>query len=183
MGYIMRSRAIPLHEYVQLREIGPFQDGSREYGHISDCLGWHLSDQQRVSRFICPRQLPTCSAGRSNLAACHRLVLDISMTRLPYIMCVVLNKSCFKINETLTYVYEGVDVTFHLRGIVYGDGHHFVTRLFAKDGRIWFHDSVTTRDLCIPEGTLDQLPDDEWLAISSRGYDRRDAILVVYAWD
>lgn len=170
-------------EYLQLRETGPLQDGSQEYSHISDCLGWHLSDQQRISRLHCPRRLPTCSTGHSNLAACHRLVLDISMNRLPYVMCVILHKSCFKINETLTYVYEGMDVTFRLRGIVYGDGNHFVARLFTRDGRIWFHDGIATRDLCIPEGTLDQIPDDMWLTTSSRGYDRRDANLVVYARD
>jgi hypothetical protein len=111
------------------------------------------------------------------------LILDISMNRLPYVMCVTLNKPRFKINETLTYVYEGLDIVFRLRGIVYGDGNHFVARLFTRDGRIWFHDGIATRDLCIPEGTLDQIPDDKWLMTSSRGYDHRNAILVVYARD
>ncbi len=46
-----------------------------------------------------------------------------------------------------------------------------------------FDDGIATRDLCVPEGTLDRIPDDMWLTTSSRGYNHRDANLVVYARD
>jgi hypothetical protein len=81
------------------------------------------------------------------------------------------------------YIHKGVDVVFCHQGIVYGDGNHFVTRLFTRDSQIWFHDGIATQDLCIPEASLGQIPDDKWLMTSSRGYNHQNAILVIYAQD
>jgi hypothetical protein len=164
-------------EYFQLKNTGPLQDGSNKQSYISDSLTWHLSDEQKVSRFRCPR----CSPSHSTTY--RPLTLAISMNRLPYLMCIILNTSGFQINETLSYLHNEFDVIYRLRGIVYGDGNHFVARLFTKDGQIWYHDGITTGSKCYFEGNLDKLPDSSWLKTASKGFSQRTATLVVYARD
>ena len=164
-------------EYLTLKDTGPFQDGRHKMGEIFDCLGWNLSAQQRESQVPCPRCSGSISEGR------QRLVLEVSINRLPYLMCIMLNEDCFYISAKLTYQQSQFDVVFHLRGIVYGDGNHFVARLITKDGRIWYHDGMTTQSICILEGKMGQIPDREWLMTTSRGYSRRKAILAVYGRD
>jgi hypothetical protein len=166
-----------ISEYFQLKDSGPLQDGSYQHGYISDCLALHLTEKQKVSTFPCPR----CPTSNSNTQ--HLLTLAISMNRLPYIMCIMLNKSCFQVNETLNYVHDEFDVIYRLKGIVYGDGNHFVARLFTKDCKIWYHDGMTTGSNCHFEGNLENLPDTEWLKTASKGFSRREAILVVYTRD
>jgi hypothetical protein len=50
-----------ISEYFQLKDTGPLQDGSDKQSYISDSLTWHLSDEQKVSRFRCPRCSPSHS--------------------------------------------------------------------------------------------------------------------------
>ena len=111
------------------------------------------------------------------------LVLEVSMNRLPYLMCIMLNRDAFQINDRLSYLHDQFDVIFQLRGIIYGDGNHFVARLFISCGKIWFHDGMTTQSKCTFEGNLDQIPDNDWLMTSSKGYSCRKAILAIYARD
>jgi hypothetical protein len=175
-GYVGET-LLRISECFHLKDTGPFQDGRYERGYISDCLGWHLSDEQKKSQFTCTR----CSHLTTEMGT--QMVLDISMTRLPYIMCILLNKHGFMINETLSYVTDMFDAIFKLRGVVYGDGNHFVARLITSDGHIWYHDGMTTGSGCVAEGQLDEVPDSEWLMTSSRGYSCRKAILAVYTRD
>jgi hypothetical protein len=65
-----------------------------------------------------------------------------------------------------TYLYDEFDVVYRLR-VIYGDGNHFVARLFTKDGQIWYHDGITTGSNCHFEGNLDKLPDSAWLKTAS----------------
>ncbi|HYT46524.1 MAG TPA: hypothetical protein VEP90_29625, partial [Methylomirabilota bacterium] len=167
------NRLLQISEYFQLYNTGPFQDGIYERGYISDCLGWHLSDQQKISRIPCPE----CSSTTYH----HPLLLDVSMNRLPYSMCIMLNKDCFLLNERLIYSHNSLDVVYNLRGVIYGDGSHFVARLITRDGNIWFHDGMTTQSSCIFEGKLGQLLDSNWLTISSKVYNHRKAVLAIYA--
>ena len=168
------SDLLQISECFQLKDTGPLQDGRHERGHIADCLGWHLSDDQRKGLLPCTR----CPSSSGNLRR-----LDFSMTRLPYIMCIMLNTDRFIINTSLTYFTDMFDAIFKLRGIIYGDGDHFVARVFTSDGHIWYHDGMTTRSGCIAEGHLDQVPDTEWLMTCSRGYSCRKAVLAVYGRD
>jgi hypothetical protein len=105
------------------------------------------------------------------------------MSRLPYIMCIMLNADRFIINTSLSYFTDTFDAIVKLRGIVYGDGDHFVARVFTSGGHIWCHDGMTTGSGCIAEGHLDQVPDTEWLMTCSCGYSCRKAVLAVYRRD
>jgi hypothetical protein len=163
-----------ISECFQLKDTGTLQDGRHERGHIADCLGWHLSDDQRKGLLPCTR----CPSSRGNLRR-----LDFSMTRLPYIMCIMLNTDCFIINTSLTYFIDMFDAIFKPRGIIYSDGDHFVARVFTSDGHIWYHDGMTTCSGCIAERHLDQVSDTEWLMTCSCGYSCCKAILAVYGCD
>ena len=162
-------------EFVELSVTGPFQDNKPRESLISDCLGWYLSDQQRIGPHPCPACL------KSSRSMSQPMSLQHFASRLPYIMCFVFNTHRFRINHSLTYLHDQMNVTFNLRGIVYGDGHHFVSRIVSKNGDIWFHDGIATRSSCVRESHLDFLPDDDWLKTTSQGYSNRKAILVIYA--
>jgi hypothetical protein len=149
-------------------------DGRYQRGYIADCLGWHLSAEQRKSEINCTR----CSNSNSNID--NRMVLDISMKRLPYIMCIMLNRECFIINETLNYTTDMFDAIFKLRAVVYGDGNHFVARFISNDGQIWYHDGMTTGSNCVLEVQLKQIPDKDWFTTASNNYSCREAVLAVY---
>jgi hypothetical protein len=101
----------------------------------------------------------------------------------PILMSIILNKHCFRINKTLRYLHDMFDIIYNLRGIVYRDGNHFVSRLITKDGKMWYHNGITTGSNCIFEGKLDQIPDNEWLMTSSKGFSCCKAVLVIYARD
>jgi len=87
------------------------------------------------------------------------------------------------INTSLSYLTDMFDAIFKLRGIVYGDGNHFVARKFTNDGYIWYHDGMIAQSGCIAEGHLDQVPDTEWLMTCCHGHSYRKAVLAVYVRD
>jgi len=161
-------------EYLSLNDAGPFHDSMCERGQISDCLGWHLSDHQKTSQIPCPR----CSEANTNPR--NQLALQVSMNRIPYIMCVMLNQDTLRINDTLSYPEAQYSVFFRLRGVVYGDGNHFVARLVTKHGDVWYHDGMTTGSVCVFEGRLDWITDRDWLMNTSRGYNHCKAMLAIY---
>jgi hypothetical protein len=164
-------------EFIQLCSTGPFQDNTYNESFISDCLGWHLSESQKISKKLCTNCLSRTPVRRSFMR------LDIRVFRLPYIMCIALNSPRFRINRRLSYVNDGVDVEYRLKGIIYGDGAHFVSRIVDDEERVWYHDGMTTGSGCLLEGSLHMSPDDEWLRTSFRGHSERRAILVIYIRD
>ncbi|KAH6903746.1 hypothetical protein BKA70DRAFT_1110641 [Coprinopsis sp. MPI-PUGE-AT-0042] len=44
--------------------------------------------------------------------------------------------------------------TYHLKGIIYGDGHHFVSRFISADATIWFHDGIETGRKLVQQGVV-----------------------------
>jgi len=50
-GY--KRTLLQISECFEVKDTGPFQDGQYEKGYISDCLGWHLSNEQKKSPFTC----------------------------------------------------------------------------------------------------------------------------------
>ena len=160
-------------EYMQLFYTGQFHDNSVEIGWVSQTLGWHLSEQQKRSTYYCP----SCRA----LNHQSQLKLNCELERMPYVMCILLDNPNFYLNKTLNYSADNVEITFHLRGVIYLGSEHFVSRVISDEGIIWFHDGITTRSTCIREGQLDRLPDDEWLRSCARGGGQKKATVVVYA--
>ncbi|KAJ6480466.1 hypothetical protein C8R47DRAFT_1050141 [Mycena vitilis] len=66
-----------------------------------------------------------------------------------------------------------------LRGIVYGGQGHFTCRLIRKDGRMWFHDGITTGRNCLPEANFHAIEDR--LVLHKCG--EKKAVCVIYARD
>ena len=90
-------------------------------------------------------------------------------------MCILLNKNCFSISVSLSYIDDTPDIVFKLRGITYGNSSHFISRLITKDRKVWHHDGMTTGSVCVLEGNLNQIPNDEWLMTTSKGFGCRKA--------
>ncbi len=49
----------------------------------------------------------------------------------------------------------GESHTLYLRGIVYHGHDHFVSRIIAPEGNMWYHDGISTGNHCINDGYLD----------------------------
>ncbi|KAJ7038712.1 hypothetical protein C8F04DRAFT_910233, partial [Mycena alexandri] len=47
-----------------------------------------------------------------------------------------------------------------LRGVIYHGSFHFTSRIIGTDGRVWFHDGMTTGQVCTDERYLDSHPPD-----------------------
>jgi hypothetical protein len=41
-----------------------------------------------------------------------------------------------------------------LKGIVYLGGFHFTSHIVSSDNTVWFHDGITTANICIKEDIL-----------------------------
>jgi len=53
------------------------------------------------------------------------------------------------------------NTVLHLRGLIYFGEFHFVSRIITLDGKVWFHDGMTTGSSCIYEGTLRKLSNNQ----------------------
>lgn len=143
-------------EYMELLNTGQFHNNNVEVGYIAQTLGWQLTEQQRRSTILCSN----CSTPNRRC----QLMLNCSLNRMLYIMCMLLTKPNFYINKTLTYTPDGdAEMVFNLRGVVYLGSEHFISHVIGTDGAIWFHDGIATHSTCIREGHLNNLPDDNWL--------------------
>jgi hypothetical protein len=66
--------------------------------------------------------------------------------------------------------------TLNLRGIVYHGQHHFTSRIVSSNKQLWYHDGITTGNMCINDGLLAGISDD-----GLRQCRERDLVLAVYA--
>jgi hypothetical protein len=53
------------------------------------------------------------------------------------------------------------NTVLHLRGLIYFGEFHFVSRIITLDGKVWFHNGMTTGSSCIYEGTLRKLSNNQ----------------------
>jgi hypothetical protein len=49
---------------------------------------------------------------------------------------------------------SGNPAHYNLKGIVYLGGFHFTSRIVTSDNTVWFHDGITTANICIKEDIL-----------------------------
>ncbi|KAJ6465500.1 hypothetical protein C8R47DRAFT_1224369 [Mycena vitilis] len=85
--------------------------------------------------------------------------MDTTIRDVPPLMVLDLTHDKLVFNELLSFQVQGVAVNMRLRGIVYGGQNHFTCRLIGKDGRMWFHDGITTGRDCVPEVNFRSLQD------------------------
>jgi hypothetical protein len=73
---------------------------------------------------------------------------------------------------------DNISATLRLRGIIYHGHHHFTSRIISNEKHVWFHDGMTTRNLCIYDGLLDDMDNDDL-----KEYDDTKLIIAIYAQD
>ncbi|KAJ6456242.1 hypothetical protein C8R47DRAFT_1082519 [Mycena vitilis] len=155
------------------------------YGMLEPYLSAGLSTRQ-----LYPNGVPLqtwlagyLSSGRQNCPRCaaggvrSRLYMDTTIRDVPPLMVLDLTHDKLVFNELLSFQVQGVAVNMRLRGIVYGGQNHFTCRLIGKDGRMWFHDGITTGRDCVPEVNFRSLQDK--LVLHKCG--EKKALCVVYA--
>ena len=57
-----------------------------------------------------------------------------------------------KTSHKVKFVVNGEEVLLSLRGIIYHGDNHFTSRVFSSEGKVWFHDGITTKNKCIDDG-------------------------------
>ncbi|KIM40837.1 hypothetical protein M413DRAFT_72469 [Hebeloma cylindrosporum] len=67
--------------------------------------------------------------------------------------------------------------TYKLRGLIYYEDFHFVSRIVDNSGQVWFHDGITTKSYCEWERTINLSSETQWM----RTADSRDLIYCIYA--
>jgi hypothetical protein len=63
-----------------------------------------------------------------------------------------------------------------LRGIVYHGRYHFTSHIVSTEQKVWYHDGITTRNLCTGEEKLVNISD-----LELRKCKNRDLVLAIYA--
>ncbi|KAJ7112340.1 hypothetical protein C8R44DRAFT_632156 [Mycena epipterygia] len=73
--------------------------------------------------------------------------------RLPdlFIVSIQQNGSNFPIEHKLHFDLNGNTRVLLLRGVIYLGSFHFTSRVIGSDGRLWFHDGISTGRACIDE--------------------------------
>ena len=71
---------------------------------------------------------------------------------------------------------EGDKQILQLRGMVYHGGYHFTSRIVSAEKDIWYHDSINTGKMCLKDGIVGNLTNDQLRVC--RG---RDLVLAVCA--
>lgn len=115
---------------------------SPESQRLSTFFGWTFSDAQKITQHLCP----TCS--KKGLSC--NLAVSVYMQRMPYLNFLRINinfEGC-TIDEQLAYQGDGIEYTYHPRGVIYSGQGHFVCRIVDNQRDIWFHDGMTTRSSC-----------------------------------
>ena len=64
-------------------------------------------------------------------------------------------------SKKISLVRQEKKKTYKLRGLVYLGGFHFNARVINEHGNIWYHDGISTGNLCEPEGELKNMSEKE----------------------
>ena len=62
-----------------------------------------------------------------------------------------------KLSSQVTIGEDGNKVVYKVRGLIYWDKSHFTCRMIGKSNEVYYHDGMTTRTNCLPEGKLKDL--------------------------
>ncbi|KAJ7205119.1 hypothetical protein C8J57DRAFT_1100426 [Mycena rebaudengoi] len=95
----------------------------------------------------------------------------------PLLFLEIPTSSEYRLDAKLELAPECGLESLSLRGVIYYESNHFVTRIISKIGDIWFHDGIATGRHCIYEGNISN-PD---LLRGLCRHGSKKAVAVVYA--
>jgi hypothetical protein len=95
----------------------------------------------------------------------------------PHIIILEYPFKDIKTSHQLEFVAENGEIKIlKLRGIVYHGGYHFTSRIISSKQEVWYHDGITTRNLCTSEDKLVNISD-----LQLRRCRNKDLVLAIYA--
>ena len=77
---------------------------------------------------------------------------------------------------SLKFVQDDETVVLDVRGLIYYGDFHLASQIIGSDGNVWYHDGMTTRNICENERDFDSFPTKKLLKCK-----RNSLLLVVYA--
>ena len=80
----------------------------------------------------------------------HPLINAITYNNFPDLLIFAVGGSNIEMSKYIKISTNDWRRRFHLKGIVYHRGFHFVSRIVREDGNVWFHDGQMGRE-CIYE--------------------------------
>jgi DNA-directed RNA polymerase subunit M/transcription elongation factor TFIIS len=96
--------------------------------------GW-ISDLQTSTKRTCPDCLSV-------------MIKKINYMELPKLLVFEYPNSNINTSHEIRVEVNNQTAVLHLRGIVYHGENHFTSRVISPEGKIWYHDGITTGSTC-----------------------------------
>jgi hypothetical protein len=144
---------------------------------VDDTLGYvlHASDPipASTSKWIGSIQKPSTEI----CGGCSgEMIEHVSYAEVPKIIILEYPYCNTQTSQNVKFVVNGEEVLLSLRGIIYHGDNHFTSRVFSSEGKVWFHDGITTKNKCIEDGQLDDKSNNDL-----RYYEDQELVLAVYS--
>jgi hypothetical protein len=103
------------------------------------------------------------SRGRSNCPLCstnvrpRRMRMSPVLMKPPSVLMFYIDSKHLIFNEYISFGFRGSIVKMQLRGIIYGGGAHFTSRIVDRQSTLWFDDGMTTGRWCAKEKPMANL--------------------------
>ncbi|EDQ98041.1 uncharacterized protein LACBIDRAFT_314780 [Laccaria bicolor S238N-H82] len=144
---------------------------------VDDTLGYvlHASDPipASTSKWIGSIQKPSTEI----CGGCSgEMIEHVSYAEVPKIIILEYPYCNTETSHKVKFVVNGEEVLLSLRGIIYHGDNHFTSRVFSYEGKVWFHNGITTKNKCIEDGQLDDKSNNDL-----RYYQDQELVLAVYS--
>jgi len=104
------------------------------------------------------------------------MIEHVAYAEVPKIIILEYPYCNTKTSQKLKFVVNGEEVILSLRGIIYHGDNCFTSRVFSSEGKVWFHDGITTKNKCIEDGQLDDKSNNDL-----RYYEDEELVLAIYS--
>ena len=88
-------------------------------------------------------------------------------------MLLVLEYPTQNVETSHRLKFNKPSVDLYLKGIVYLGGYHFTCRIFSENGKAWYHDGRSTKNICIDDGNLTERLDTDLRELGEEGHRKR----------
>jgi hypothetical protein len=170
------------------RMLYPVYRVSKPYICCSQCDHTVIIDSHHVSRVIFVPENTVCSTAQvvsghfsyQTNQTCDNCMAPLESTvhfdNTPKILALNFSNQNFPISRTVKVMGADRFTVLHLKGIVYHGDFHFVCRVFADTGKIWFNDGIRTGRDSVEDGWLGRVSQP-----NLNMYQNKQACLIVYA--
>jgi hypothetical protein len=133
--------------------------------NISGTTSQWLKNLQRNIPNVCPQCLT-------------RMTESLSYKQPPKFLVMEYPDQDINSSHIIIYNTNGQIGTLRLRGIIYHGSYHFVSRIISNEGKVWYHDGITTGSRCTSEGNISSISDQKL-----KDCKKKKLVLAIYAQD